>query len=151
MTGTSKEITGLSANTGYQFQVRAKNAKGASRYSTVQTVTTAPKAPTSISATSTTNTATISWNKVTGATGYMLNFNNRDYNLGAGATSYTGSLSLFEGLWEEWFNLNLFLNAREMQLYDVLYEDIFSVLPKEKQSELIGKKADFAKKAGITL
>lgn len=65
--------------------------------------------------------------------------------------TYTDSHSLFEGLWEEWFNLNLFLIAREMQLYDILYEDIFSVLPKEKQSELTGRKADFAKKAGITL
>lgn len=64
--------------------------------------------------------------------------------------TYTDSHSLFEGLWDEWFNLNLFLIAREMQLEDVLYEDIFSVLPKEKQSELIGRKADFAKKVGIT-
>ncbi len=65
--------------------------------------------------------------------------------------TYKDSHSLFEGLWEEWFNLNLFLIAREMQLYDVLYDDIFSVLPKEKQSELIGKKADFANKADIIL
>ncbi len=91
MTGTSNEFTRLSANTGYQFQVRARNAKGASQYSTAQTVTTAPKAPASIRATSATNTVTISWDKVTGATGYTLNFNNRDYNLGAGVTSYTVS------------------------------------------------------------
>ena len=32
----------------------------------------------------------------------------------------------------------------------VLYDEIFDNLPKEKQSELIGRKADFAKKAGIT-
>ena len=64
--------------------------------------------------------------------------------------TYTDSHSLFEGLWEEWFNLNLFLIAREMQLYDVLYEELFDTLPKEKQSELIGKKDYFAKKACIT-
>ena len=63
---------------------------------------------------------------------------------------YTDSNSLFEGLWDEWLNLNVFLLAREMQLDDVLYEDVFNILPKEKQSELIGRKADFAKKAGIT-
>ena len=57
---------------------------------------------------------------------------------------------LFEGLWEEWFNLNVFLLAREMQLADVLYDDLFNNLPKEKQSELIGRKDGFAKKAGIT-
>jgi hypothetical protein len=65
--------------------------------------------------------------------------------------TYTDSHSLFEGLWEEWFSLNVFMLAREMQLADVLYEDLFNNLPKEKQSELIGRKDYFAKKAGITL
>ncbi|MDE7204593.1 MAG: hypothetical protein K2O91_22455 [Lachnospiraceae bacterium] len=64
--------------------------------------------------------------------------------------TYTDSNSLFEALWDEYFNLNVFLLAREMQLDDVFYEDLFNNLPKEKQSELIGRKADFAKKAGIT-
>ena len=63
--------------------------------------------------------------------------------------TYTDSHSLFEGLWEEWLSLNVFLLAREMQLADVLYDDLFNNLPKEKQSELIGKKGEFAKKAGI--
>ena len=43
------------------------------------------------------------------------------------------------------------LLAREMQLADVLYDDLFNNLPKEKQSELTGRKDYFAKKAGITL
>ena len=64
--------------------------------------------------------------------------------------TYTDSNSLFEGLWGEWLNLNVFLLAREMRLDEVLYEEIFDHLTKEKQSELIGRKADFAKKAGIT-
>lgn len=64
--------------------------------------------------------------------------------------TYTDSNSLFEGLWEEWLSLNVFLLAREMQLADVLYDDLFNNLPKEKQSELTGRKDYFAKKAGIT-
>ena len=64
--------------------------------------------------------------------------------------AYTDSGSLFEGLWEECLNLNVFLLASEMQLADVLYDDLFNNLPKEKQSKLIGRKDDFAKKAGIT-
>ena len=64
--------------------------------------------------------------------------------------TYTDSNSLFEGLWDEWLNLNVFLLAREMRLDEVLYEEIFDHLPKEKQTELICRKADFAKKAGIT-
>ncbi|EOS20668.1 hypothetical protein C806_04897 [Lachnospiraceae bacterium 3-1] len=63
--------------------------------------------------------------------------------------TYTDSNSLFEGLWNEWLSLNVFLLAKEMQLDDILYEDVFNILPKEKQSELIGRKDDFAKKAGI--
>ncbi len=50
-----------------------------------------------------------------------------------------------------YIELTLFMLAREMQLADVLYEDLFNNLPKEKQSELIGRKDYFAKKAGITL
>lgn len=30
--------------------------------------------------------------------------------------TYTDSYSLFEGLWEEWLSLNVFLLARKMQL-----------------------------------
>ena len=64
--------------------------------------------------------------------------------------TYTDSNSLFEGLWDEWFNLNVFLLAKEMQLDDVLYDELFNSLPKGKQLELIRRKDDFAKKAGIT-
>lgn len=62
--------------------------------------------------------------------------------------TYTDSNSLFEGLWDEWLNLNLFLIASQMQLDDIVGEEVFNTLPKEKQSELIGRKDDFAKKGG---
>ena len=64
--------------------------------------------------------------------------------------TYTNSHILFEELWNEWLNLKLFQIAMEMQLEDIFDEEVFDVLPKEKQSELIVKKADFANKAGIT-
>lgn len=65
--------------------------------------------------------------------------------------TFTDSSALFEALWQEWLDMKLYLIAKEMQLDDILYEEIFNCLPKEKQSELIGKKADFAQKAGISL
>jgi len=65
--------------------------------------------------------------------------------------TYTDSHSLFEGFWDEWLNLNLFLIAMEIQLDDIVGEEVFNTLPKEKQSELIGRKVDFAQKAGISL
>ena len=38
-----------------------------------------------------------------------------------------------------------------MSVDDILYEKMFKSLSKEKQSELIGRKADFAKMAGVNL
>ncbi len=65
--------------------------------------------------------------------------------------TYTDSNSLFEGLWDEWLSIKLFLIAREMQLDNIVGEEVLNILPKEKQSELTGRKDYFAKKAGITL
>ena len=50
--------------------------------------------------------------------------------------TYTDSHNLFEGLWDEWLNLNLFLIAMEMQLDDIVGEEVFNILPKEKQPTL---------------
>ena len=61
--------------------------------------------------------------------------------------TFTDSKELFEALWQEWFNTKLYLMARD----DILYEKVFNSLPKEKQSVLIGEKADFAQKAGVSL
>ena len=34
---------------------------------------------------------------------------------------------------------------------DIVYGEVFNALPEEKRSELVGRKADFAEKAGISL
>ncbi len=65
--------------------------------------------------------------------------------------TFTDSRALFEELWQEWFHTTLYLTAKEMQLNDILYEDVFNRLSKEKQAAIIGRKANFAQKAGITL
>ena len=65
--------------------------------------------------------------------------------------TYTDSEELFDALWEEWLNTKLYLIAKEMKLEEIHYEEVFDSLPEEKQSELIGRKADFAKAAGICL
>lgn len=64
--------------------------------------------------------------------------------------TFTDSGSLFEDLWEEWLHTQLVMLAREMGMTDV-YGEVFNALPEEKQSELVGRKADFAEKAGISL
>ena len=65
--------------------------------------------------------------------------------------TFTDSKALFDALWKEWYDTTLYLTAKEMKLDDILYEEVFNRLSKEKQSVIIGKKSDFAQKADITL
>ena len=65
------------------------------------------------------------------------------------AITFTDSVELFENLWEEWLNTKLYLLAKDTPLLEKGYKSVFESLPEEKQSELIGRKDDFAKKAGI--
>jgi hypothetical protein len=58
---------------------------------------------------------------------------------------------LFEGLWQEWLDMKLYLMARGTPLMEKGYKGVFESLSKEKQSEIIERKADYAKKAGISL
>ncbi len=75
---TSRKFTGLTAGRSYTFQIRSKNGNAVSAYTASYTVTTAPKAPTNVVASSTDTTVTIEWGQMTGATGYIVRFNNSD-------------------------------------------------------------------------
>ena len=65
--------------------------------------------------------------------------------------TYTDSKVMFEDLWQEWFDTKLYLMAKGTPLMESGYEGIFNILTKEKQTELIERKADYAKAAGISL
>ena len=65
--------------------------------------------------------------------------------------TYTDSRALFEGLWQEWLDLKLHLMAKGTPFLEKGYKGAFESLPEEKQSILIGRKADFAERAGIDL
>ena len=60
------------------------------------------------------------------------------------AITFTDSVTLFENLWEEWLN-----TKQGTSLLEKGYRGVFESLPEEKQSELIARKANFAKVAGI--
>ena len=80
VTGTSKTISGLTANTSYNYQVRSNNANGSSSYSQAKTIKTLPYAPSTyptVKATASTDSVTLTWNAVTGATDYELYFNGK--------------------------------------------------------------------------
>jgi len=80
----------------------------------------------------------------------MLKYYKLSYGFAEDET-YTDSGALFDALWQEWFNTTLYLIAKEMQLDDIIYQEVFNRLPNEKQSAVIGRKADFAQRAGISL
>ena len=67
------------------------------------------------------------------------------------AITYTDSVALFEGLWEEWLNTKLYLMAKGTPLLEKGYKGVFESLSEEKQSEFIVRKAEFAKTAEIYL
>ncbi len=65
--------------------------------------------------------------------------------------TFTDSKALFEALWQEWLDMKLYLIAKGTPLLEKGYKGVFESLTKEKQSELIGRKAVFARMAGIGL
>lgn len=70
---TTYTATGLSAGKEYTFAVKAGNSAGYGAVSDLYTVSTKPAKPTGLTSTAnTTNYITIKWEKVTGATGYVV-------------------------------------------------------------------------------
>ena len=65
--------------------------------------------------------------------------------------TFTDSIALFEELWQEWLNMKLYLLAKNTPFLEKGYKGVFESLPEEKQTELIGRKAAFAKAAEIYL
>lgn len=48
--------------------------------------------------------------------------------------TYTDSRALFEGLWQEWLDMKLYLMAKGTPLLEKGYKGAFESLPEEKQS-----------------
>ena len=65
--------------------------------------------------------------------------------------TFTDSKSMFEDLWQEWLDTRLYLMGLDEGMDDPDYEEVYQKLPKEKQQELISRKADFAKMVGMDL
>ena len=65
--------------------------------------------------------------------------------------TFTDSRELFEDLWEEWLNLQLYYIAEGTPVLEEGYDCVFKSLPEEKQDELMGRKQAFAEAAGIEI
>ena len=64
---------------------------------------------------------------------------------------FTDSVSLFDDLWEDWLNMQLFELVKGTPLIELDYEDIFKCMPEEKQETLMEKRGYFAEKAGLSI
>ncbi len=65
--------------------------------------------------------------------------------------TFTDSGEMFENLWQEWLNMQLYRIAEGTPLLEDGYDEVFKSLPEEKQNELMGRKKHFAKTAGIEI
>ena len=65
--------------------------------------------------------------------------------------TFTDSRELFEDLWQEWLNMQLYWIAEGTPLLEEGYDGIFKSLPEEKKNELMGRKQAFAIAAGIEI
>lgn len=63
------------------------------------------------------------------------------------AITFTDSVKLFESLWEKWFNTKRYLLAKGTPLLEKGYKGMFESMLEEKRSELVVRKAEFAKAA----
>ena len=93
VTDTSKTISGLTANTSYNYQIRVNTTDGSSSYSPVKTVKTLPYAPAAyptVKAVAAADAVTLTWNAVPGATEYELYFNGKTYTVTGTSHRVTG-------------------------------------------------------------
>ena len=93
VTGTSKTISGLTANTSYNYQIRVNSTDGSSSYSPVKTVKTLPNAPAAyptVKAVAAADAVTLTWNAVPGATEYELYFDGKTYTVTGTSHRVTG-------------------------------------------------------------
>lgn len=65
--------------------------------------------------------------------------------------TFTDSVSLFDDLWEDWLNMQLFELVKGTPLIELDYEDIFKCMPEEKQETLMEKRGYFAERAGLSI
>lgn len=66
-------------------------------------------------------------------------------------TTFRDSRKLFEALWQDWFEEQILTMVLGTPMEEMEYEEIFALLPREKQDELMDKKVYFERKASAKL
>ncbi|MDQ6755868.1 MAG: fibronectin type III domain-containing protein [Bacteroidota bacterium] len=95
ITYLSVNLSGLNANTIYDWRVRSKCSSGYGNYITSQFTTVACAAPTALKSSNiTANSANVSWTSVAGASSYSVDYKNSTSTNWISAASSTGSTSV---------------------------------------------------------
>lgn len=86
----------------------------------------------------------------TGRYGFVrLTYFNEQYGFGK-SSCYTDSRELFDALWNDWLNEQLFKIAmHDPLLMELEYEDILRSLSQSEQKKLLDRRSYFAQKSGI--
>ncbi|MDE6619339.1 MAG: hypothetical protein K2K74_02390 [Lachnospiraceae bacterium] len=66
-------------------------------------------------------------------------------------STFTDSGKLFDALWQDWLEEQILSSVLGTSLEELEYEEIFALLPKEKQEELIDKKTYFESKVSFRI
>lgn len=93
VSGTTKTITELTPDTGHTYSVRANNSAGSGSYTDSKPVKTPirpPAVPKDPSTSTTTDSITLSWDAVSGATGYDVMFDGKEYSVTGTSRTFTG-------------------------------------------------------------
>jgi ribonuclease HI len=63
--------------------------------------------------------------------------------------TYTDSKLLFDDLWHTWLDAKMYLIAKDSTVIEKVYTEVYNRLVQEQKDEVMAKKDEFAKKAGI--
>lgn len=85
-------VVNLTPGETYKYKIRGKNDGSTGPYSQEYSITIPPNPPQETSYTSSDTSVTLNWNKVSGATGYIVVFNGsaKEYSANATSATYTG-------------------------------------------------------------
>jgi hypothetical protein len=63
--------------------------------------------------------------------------------------TYTDSKTMFDDLWRTWFDVKMYLIAKDSTVIEKVYKEVYNRLIQGQKDEIMAKKDEFAKKAGI--
>jgi hypothetical protein len=63
--------------------------------------------------------------------------------------TYTDSKTMFDDLWHTWLDAKMYLIAKDSTVIEKVYTEVYNRLIQEQKDEVMDKKDEFAKRAGI--